>query len=54
MSNLGPRCTGSYHAKEGFQVSEKELKRMQRGNWQGEQKARGLRHNIVVNLYTCI
>ncbi len=25
-SNLGPRWTGSYHAKEGFQVSKREWK----------------------------
>jgi hypothetical protein len=24
-SNLGPRWTGSYHAKEGFQVSGREV-----------------------------
>jgi hypothetical protein len=24
MSNLGPRWTGSYHVKEGFQVSKRE------------------------------
>jgi hypothetical protein len=24
-SNLGPRWTGSYHAKEGFQVSKREV-----------------------------
>jgi hypothetical protein len=24
-SNLGPRWTGSHHAKEGFQVSEREM-----------------------------
>ena len=26
MSNLGPRWTGSYHAKEGCQVSKREWK----------------------------
>jgi hypothetical protein len=26
-SNLGPRWTGSYHAKEGFQVSERDVER---------------------------
>jgi hypothetical protein len=25
-SNLGPKWTGSYHAKEGFQVSKREWK----------------------------
>jgi hypothetical protein len=34
MSNLGLRWTGSYHAKEGFQVSEGDTQR----NQQGEQK----------------
>jgi hypothetical protein len=24
-SNLGPRWTGSYHVKEGFQVSKREV-----------------------------
>jgi hypothetical protein len=27
MSNLGPRWTGSYHAKEGFQVSKERSNR---------------------------
>jgi hypothetical protein len=39
-SNLGPRWTGSYHAKEGFQVSKKERKRSKgelvRGAKQGD------------------
>jgi hypothetical protein len=30
MSNLGLRWTGSYHAKEGFQVSKRE--------WEGSKK----------------
>jgi hypothetical protein len=30
MSNLRPRWTGSYHAKEGFQVSKRE--------WEGSKK----------------
>jgi hypothetical protein len=25
MSSLGPRWTGSYHVKEGFQVSKREV-----------------------------
>jgi hypothetical protein len=31
MSNLGPRWTGSYHAKEGFQVSKREVGLKNRG-----------------------
>ncbi len=34
-SNLGPRWTGSYHTKEGFQVSKGKWKRS-KGNWKGE------------------
>ncbi len=38
-SNLGPRWTGSYHAKEGFQVSEREvgLKQQGIGKWSKRQ-----------------
>jgi hypothetical protein len=57
MSNLGPRWMGSYHIKEGFQVSKGKWKRgkgeSERGIRKGKQKARGLRHNCVVNLYAC-
>jgi hypothetical protein len=38
MSNLGPRWTGSYHAKEGFQVSKREWKRSKRGLARGKSK----------------
>ncbi len=31
MSNLGPRWTGSYHAKEGFQVSKRGVGLRQEG-----------------------
>jgi hypothetical protein len=53
-SNLGPRWTGSYHAKEGFQVSKREVELKQQGIGKGSKSQRGLRHNYVVNLYTCI
>ncbi len=35
-SNLGPRWTGSYHAKEGFQVSKERSGIEATGSWQGE------------------
>jgi hypothetical protein len=31
MSNLGPGWTGSYHTKEGFQVSKREEKGSKKG-----------------------
>jgi hypothetical protein len=53
ISNLGPEWTGSYHTKEGFQVSK--------GNGIGSNRelARGVKQGdwaitCVVNLYTCI
>jgi hypothetical protein len=52
-SNLGPRWMGSHHAKEGFQVSKREWKGSNKELARGV-KTRGLRHNYVVNLYTCI
>jgi hypothetical protein len=39
-SNLRPRWTGSYHTKEGFQVS-KGNRREANGNQQGEVKKQG-------------
>jgi hypothetical protein len=51
-SNLGPRWTGSYHVKEGFQVSKGKMERKQRGIRKGKQKARG-RAMTVLSLYTC-
>jgi hypothetical protein len=39
--------------KEGFQVSKREWKGSNRELVRGV-KPRGLRHNYVVNLYTCI
>jgi hypothetical protein len=38
--------------KEGFQVSKREWKGSKRESARGV-KTRGLRHNYVVNLYTC-
>jgi hypothetical protein len=52
-SNLGPRWTGSYHIKEGFQVSKGKWKRGKGESERGKQKTRGLRHNYVINLYAC-
>jgi hypothetical protein len=54
MSNLRPSWTGSYHTKEGFQVSKREWKGRKGESAKGSKKAMGLRHNSVVNLYTCI
>jgi hypothetical protein len=45
MSNLGPRWMGSYHIKEGFQVSEGKWKRGKGESEKGSKKARGLCHN---------
>ncbi len=39
--------------KEGFQVSKREWKGSNRESARGV-KTSGLRHNYVVNLYTCI
>jgi hypothetical protein len=40
-SNLGPRWTGSYHAKEGFQVSKREWKGSKEGLVRGDKKKQG-------------
>jgi hypothetical protein len=37
-SNLGPRRTGSYHAKEGFQVSKREVGLKQQGIGKGSKR----------------
>jgi hypothetical protein len=37
-SNLGPRWTGSYHAKEGFQVSKREMGLKQQGISKGSKR----------------
>ncbi len=50
-SNLGPRWTGSYHDKEGFQVSKTEVGLKQQGTGKGSKRQRGLPYNYVVNLY---
>ncbi len=41
MSNLGPRRTGSYHSKDGFQVSKGKWKGGKKESERGKQKARG-------------
>ncbi len=41
-SNLGPRWTGSYHAKEGFQVSKREVGLKQQGIGKGSKKTKGI------------
>ncbi len=51
-SNLRQRWTGSYHTKEGFQVS-KGNRREAKGNQQGEVKSKGIAPCYVVNLYIC-
>jgi hypothetical protein len=51
-SNLGPRWTGYYHAKEGFQVSKREWKRSKEESARGS-KNKGIAPCYVVNLYTC-
>jgi hypothetical protein len=52
-SNLGPRCTGSYHAKEGFQVSKREVGLKQQESGKGS-KDKGIAPYYVVNLYARI
>jgi hypothetical protein len=41
-SNLGPRWTGSYHAKGGFQVSKREVELRQQGIGKGSKKTKGI------------
>jgi hypothetical protein len=41
-SNLGPRWTGSYHTKEGFQVSKREVGLKQQGIGKGSKKTKGI------------
>ncbi len=38
MSNLGPRWTGSYHVKESFQVSKREVVLEKEGISKGSKK----------------
>jgi hypothetical protein len=47
-SSLGPRWTGSYHDKEGFQVSKRQTGLKKEELARGE-KTRGLRHNCAYN-----
>jgi hypothetical protein len=47
-SNLGPRWTGSYHVKEGFQVSKREVGLEKEGISKGSKNKR-LCHNCIVN-----
>jgi hypothetical protein len=42
----GTRVDGSYHSKEGFQVSKGDSEREQKGLSKGRQKARGKRQCI--------
>jgi hypothetical protein len=51
-SNLGPRWTGYYHAKEGFQVSKREWKGSKEESARGS-KNKGLRQDHVIHLYMC-
>jgi hypothetical protein len=41
-SNLGPRWTGSYHTKEGYQVSKREVGLKQQGIGKGSKKTKGI------------
>jgi hypothetical protein len=52
MSDLGPGWTGSYHSKEGFQVSRRELKKDVK-----RELARGAKQRdcaMIILLSTCI
>jgi hypothetical protein len=49
-SNLGPRWTGSYHAKEGFQVSRREWKGS-KGESKWGSKKQGDCAIIVLSIY---
>ncbi len=40
-SNLGPRWMGSYHTKEGFQVSKREVGLKQQEIGKGSKKTKG-------------
>ncbi len=52
-SNLGPRWTGSYHAKEGFQVSKREWKGSKEESKWGSKK-QGDCAIIVLSIYIYI
>jgi hypothetical protein len=50
-SNLGPRWTGSYHAKVGFQVSKREVGLKQQGIGKGSKRQRDC---AIIMLSICI
>ncbi len=50
--NLGQKWTGSYHVKEGFQVSKEEWKGSKRES-KRRSKKQGGGAIIVSSLYTC-
>ncbi len=58
-SNLGPRWMGSYHDKEGFQVSKREVG-LEKGEASKGRINKGLRHNydvsvlLIVHMYIII
>jgi hypothetical protein len=50
-SNLGPRWTGSYHDKEGFQVSKEERGLKQQGISKGSKRQRDC---AIIVLLVCV
>jgi hypothetical protein len=50
-SNLGSRWTGSYHAKEGFQVSKREWKRSKRELARGRKQGDCAMNNVVICIH---
>jgi hypothetical protein len=53
-SNLGPRWTGSYHAKEGFQVSKREMGLKQQGIGKGSKRQGGCAIIMCQSVYMYI
>ena len=49
----GTKVDGILSHQGGFPSKYREMEEKQRGIRKGKQKARGLRHNCVVNLYAC-
>ncbi len=49
----GTKVDGILSQQGGFQVSKGKWKGGKKELERGKQKARGLRHNCVVNLYAC-
>ncbi len=45
---------GSYHTKEGFQVSKGEIEGKQKGISKGKVKSKGIAPYYVVDLYTYV